>query len=84
MFIVGFILGANIGMILTAILKANKKTCLHCGKNDANYCEDCYQELISKNAKLQWEKNVKEYEVLKAKVEEPKMFIVEQHIPRID
>ena len=27
--------------------------CLHCNKNTPNYCEDCYQELITKNAKLQ-------------------------------
>ena len=27
--------------------------CLHCNKNTSTYCEDCYQELITKNAKLQ-------------------------------
>ena len=29
--------------------------CLHCDKEEANYCETCYQDLISKNAKLQKE-----------------------------
>ena len=33
--------------------------CLHCGKNIAGYCEECYQELIGENAKLQLE--LKEY-----------------------
>ncbi len=28
--------------------------CKHCGKqHQPNYCEDCYQDLISENAKLQ-------------------------------
>lgn len=30
-------------------------TCLHCGNDTPLYCEKCYQELISKNAKLQLE-----------------------------
>lgn len=38
-------------------MKENK--CLHCGKNIAGYCEECYQELIGENAKLQLE--LKEY-----------------------
>lgn len=29
--------------------------CLHCGKNKANYCENCYQELITENMRLQLE-----------------------------
>lgn len=31
----------------------NSKKCLHCGENEPNYCENCYQELITENAKLQ-------------------------------
>lgn len=27
--------------------------CLHCDTHTPKYCEECYQELISKNAKLQ-------------------------------
>lgn len=29
-------------------------TCIHCGKETPLYCENCYQELISKNANLQF------------------------------
>ena len=29
--------------------------CLHCGENKADYCEKCYQDLLSKNIKLQRE-----------------------------
>lgn len=32
-------------------------TCLHCGNDTPLYCENCYQELISKNAELQLENN---------------------------
>ena len=35
------------------LLQANKKECLHCGEGHADYCEKCYQDLISKNAELQ-------------------------------
>lgn len=35
----------------------NKK-CLHCGSNEANYCEQCYQDLIGLNAKLQIEQHI--------------------------
>lgn len=31
----------------------DKNTCLHCGTGEPGYCEECYQELISKNMKLQ-------------------------------
>lgn len=27
--------------------------CLHCDTHTPKYCEECYQELISKNTKLQ-------------------------------
>lgn len=37
------------------LLQINKKNCLHCGHGFANYCEKCYQDLISENAKLQAE-----------------------------
>ena len=37
---------------INAELKENSK-CLHCGSNIASYCEQCYQELIGTNAKLQ-------------------------------
>ena len=30
----------------------NKKDCLHCGNETADYCETCYQKLISENARL--------------------------------
>lgn len=30
-----------------------EKTCLHCNSGISAYCESCYQELISTNAKLQ-------------------------------
>ena len=30
-----------------------KEKCLHCGGNKAAYCEECYQELIAENVKLQ-------------------------------
>ena len=29
------------------------KKCLHCGENTPLYCENCYQELITKNGELQ-------------------------------
>ena len=29
--------------------------CLHCSDGKPNYCEECYQELVSENAKLQRE-----------------------------
>lgn len=32
---------------------ANKRVCLHCGKEQPDYCESCYQDLISKNINMQ-------------------------------
>ena len=29
------------------------KECLHCGNGQPYYCEECYQELITENSKLQ-------------------------------
>lgn len=29
------------------LLQINKKECLHCGKHPVNYCEECFQELIT-------------------------------------
>lgn len=31
------------------------KGCLHCGGDEPNYCEKCFQKLIGENAKLQEE-----------------------------
>lgn len=43
--------------IINEYIEENK--CLHCGKNVAGYCEECYQDLIGANAKLQFEnKNI--------------------------
>lgn len=42
----------------------NDTKCLHCGENIPNYCENCYQELIGINAKLQKEKT----ELVNAKI----------------
>lgn len=36
-------------------IQLEERECLHCGKNVAGYCEECYQELIGENAKLQYE-----------------------------
>ena len=36
-------------------MNIDKRECLHCGKNDASYCEECFQELIAENARLQAE-----------------------------
>ena len=49
----------NEGMIagMKAIAKRDKK-CLHCGSNEANYCEQCYQDLIGQNARLQIEQHI--------------------------
>lgn len=35
------------------LIENEDNNCLHCGKNSKKYCEKCYQELISENAKLQ-------------------------------
>lgn len=43
--------------LLNRYIDENK--CLHCGKNIAGYCEECYQDLMGENAKLQLE--LKEY-----------------------
>lgn len=36
-------------------IELENKKCLHCGNDTPLYCENCYQELISKNAELQLE-----------------------------
>mgnify|MGYP003291835452 CR=1 FL=1 len=46
-----------------------KKTCLHCGSKEAAYCEECYQELIATNAKLQKENRELE-EIKNSKLDE--------------
>lgn len=35
------------------ILENEKRTCLHCGGNNARYCEECYQKLLTINIALQ-------------------------------
>lgn len=40
------------------LLQINKKDCLHCGEGHADYCEKCYQDLIGKNAVLQFQYNL--------------------------
>lgn len=48
--------------IINEYIEENK--CLHCGKNVAGYCEECYQELIGANAKLQLaNKNISNFKV---------------------
>ena len=38
----------------------NENTCLHCGIGKPGYCEECYQDLIGENSRLQKEnRNVK-------------------------
>lgn len=53
-------------------MNLDETTCLHCGKNKPGYCEECYQELIGENTKLQLElKRYKEDEpVTKEKIQE--------------
>lgn len=36
-----------------SLLQIIKKDCLHCGKGHADYCEKCFQDLISKNMQMQ-------------------------------
>ena len=33
----------------------NENTCLHCGIGKPGYCEECYQDLIGENSRLQKE-----------------------------
>lgn len=48
--------------IINEYIEENK--CLYCGKNAAGYCEECYQELIGTNAKLQLaNKNISNFKV---------------------
>ena len=87
MFIIGLIIGVFIGIVFMCIFdinNINKHICLHCGKGNGVYCETCYQDLISENAKLQAEIHFKKVESYKNKVENPEMFFVEQHVPRLD
>lgn len=56
--------------------------CLHCDKEEANYCETCYQDLISENAKLQKENEILKCSIAVAnKLEER---IKENFIPKTD
>lgn len=49
-----------------------KNTCLHCGTGEAAYCEKCYQELISRNMKLQTERKLEQKNGLKFEFKEIK------------
>lgn len=40
---------------LTEAIDDLKDECVHCGKGKARYCENCFQDLISQNMKLQLE-----------------------------
>lgn len=78
-----------IEILIKGYRELEKKECLHCGKNAAAYCESCYQDLISKNAKLQLEidtykKARKEFEeeINKANMQVYSKFA--KHIPQID
>lgn len=53
--LVGFLIGGIIGIFIMCLFQISKenKECLHCGKGAARYCEQCFQDLISENAKLQ-------------------------------
>lgn len=52
---------AELKEAIETILNQEEEECLHCGKGKASYCENCYQELIGINAKLQNEnKELKE------------------------
>lgn len=33
--------------------KIKENTCLHCGSDEAKYCEECYQRLLTINISLQ-------------------------------
>lgn len=82
--IIGLIIGVFIGITFMSLLDIKNRECLHCGKNAAAYCESCYQDLISENARLQAKIHLKKVETYKNKVENPEMFFVEQHVPRLD
>lgn len=68
--------------------KIKENTCLHCGSDEAKYCEDCYQRLLAENMTLKF--------TLKGFLEEQKGIAigidfgrgdskqVENHIPYID
>ena len=34
--------------------KIEENTCLHCGSDEAKYCEDCYQRLLAENMTLKF------------------------------
>ena len=89
MFILVLMIGVFIGILIMCLLQINKenKECLHCGKGAAVYCEKCYQDLISENAKLQskwvyWMDRTNE--LMKNKNVYADTDSIEKHIPRID
>ena len=34
--------------------RIKENTCLHCGSDEAKYCEDCYQRLLAENMTLKF------------------------------
>lgn len=64
----GLLIGTVSGICLMCLLQINKKDCLHCENETASYCESCYQEVITKNLKLQ-SQNRELKELLKLKGE---------------
>lgn len=92
MFAIGVTIGALVGIFIMCLLQINRenKECLHCGKGAARYCESCFQDLISENARLQAKIHLKKAKAFDHKIEKPKMIIykdidsVGNHIPRLD
>ena len=92
MFIIGLIIGVFIGIVFMCIFdinNINKHICLHCGKGNGVYCETCYQDLISENAKLQYEKNTykKARQEFENQIKKENMELCNKyvnHIPHID
>ena len=86
-----FLVGTIIGNIIVCIFSVNNKSnkCLHCDENEGVYCETCYQNLISENAKLQLEvytykqaRQEFENQIKKENMELHNKYA--NHIPRID
>jgi len=76
MSILCFLVGVIIGNIIVCIFSVNNKSnkCLHCDEEEGVYCETCYQDLISENARLQ---------LLNSGLIKERENII-KHIPRID
>lgn len=62
-------------------------TCLHCGSGEPKYCETCYQDLISYNARLQ--EDLIDKEDISVSAMNPKIYVnpcdyetIEKHIAK--